>query len=61
MMNLETSSMVGSSNAMRGALENQGYTHGVNLYHWNEPSGGHNEASWASRLYIPLERLLPWQ
>ena len=43
---------------MRSALESQGYSHGVNLHHWHDPQGTHNEASWAARFHIPVDRLL---
>jgi predicted alpha/beta superfamily hydrolase len=45
---------------MRDALEALGYTHGVDLHHWYEPSHGHNEAAWRDRFPIPVDRLLPW-
>lgn len=47
--------------SMRDALEDQGYQHGVDLFHWFEPAGAHDEASWAARFHIPMERLLPFQ
>ena len=47
--------------AMRDALEAHGYLHGQDLFHWYEPSGSHDEASWAARFHIPMERLLPFQ
>jgi len=43
---------------MREALEARGYKHGVDLMHWYEPQGKHNEASWAARLHRPLRFLL---
>ena len=46
---------------MRDALFAQGYRYGVDLYHWYEPSGQHNEAFWAARLHRPLQILLPWE
>lgn len=49
------------TNAMRDALEDEGYQHGVDLFHWFEPGGAHNEASWAARFHRPMERLLPFQ
>jgi predicted alpha/beta superfamily hydrolase len=45
---------------MRDALEADGHEHGVDLWHWYEPSHGHNEAAWAARLHRPLEALLPF-
>jgi predicted alpha/beta superfamily hydrolase len=42
---------------MRDALQNLGYAHGVNLFHWYDPNGAHNEASWAARFHLPVERL----
>ncbi|HWN68651.1 MAG TPA: alpha/beta hydrolase-fold protein [Haliangium sp.] len=47
--------------AMRDTLQSKGYQHDVDLFHWFEPSGAHNEASWAARFYRPMERLLPFQ
>ncbi|HZF50675.1 MAG TPA: alpha/beta hydrolase-fold protein [Polyangiaceae bacterium] len=44
--------------SMRDALQALGYTHGVNLFHWYDPNGAHNEASWATRFHLPVERLL---
>lgn len=46
---------------MRDALDGIGYEFGEDLFHWYEPFGSHNEASWAARLHIPLRNLLPWQ
>lgn len=50
-----------NTNDMRDALEALGYQHGDDLFHWFDPSGAHNEASWAARLHIPLQRVLPFQ
>jgi predicted alpha/beta superfamily hydrolase len=49
------------TNTMRDTLVSKGYQHGVDLFHWFEPSGAHNEASWAARFHVPMERLLPFQ
>ncbi len=46
------------TNRMKLALENLNYVHGVDLIHWFDPNGSHNEASWAARLNIPLKALL---
>ncbi len=46
--------------AMRDALVRKGYVHGSDLFHWFEPSGRHNEASWAARFHRPVEFLLPF-
>ncbi|WP_428261847.1 alpha/beta hydrolase [Haliangium sp.] len=46
---------------MRDTLESKGYVHGADLFHWFEPSGAHNEASWEARFYVPMERVLPFQ
>ncbi|MDJ0837942.1 MAG: alpha/beta hydrolase-fold protein [Acidobacteriota bacterium] len=46
---------------MRVTMENKGFQHGVDLWHWYAWSAGHNEASWAARLDKPLARLLPWR
>lgn len=46
---------------MRDALEGQGYSHGVDLFHWYQSGAAHNEASWAARFHLPMERVLPWQ
>jgi predicted alpha/beta superfamily hydrolase len=43
---------------MRDALQAKGYTYGQNLFHWYDPNGVHNEASWAVRFHLPVERLL---
>ena len=50
--------LVEETNRMRDALEALGYKHGVDLMHWFDPQGEHNEASWASRLHRPLRFLL---
>ena len=47
-----------ATNRMRDALEARGYKHGVDLAHWFEPEGKHNEASWAARVHRPLKFLL---
>jgi hypothetical protein len=39
----------------RDALAGLGYTFGVDLAHWHEPSAGHNEAAWAARFYRALD------
>lgn len=51
----------GNTADMRDALEARGYQHGLDLFHWFEPSGAHDEASWAARFHIPMERLLPFE
>lgn len=54
-------SMVSQTNRMRDALEDLGYQHNDNLWHYYDQTGSHNEASWRDRLHIPLERVMPWQ
>ena len=49
------------TNTMRDTLVTKGYQHGIDLFHWFEPGGAHNEASWAARFHIPMERVLPFQ
>lgn len=49
------------TNTMRDSLAARGYTFNVNLFHWYDPQGSHNEASWQRRFYIPMEKLLPFQ
>ncbi|WP_091641922.1 alpha/beta hydrolase-fold protein [Micromonospora pallida] len=43
----------------RDAMLADGYTSGSDLMHVYDPSGSHNESSWARRLPVPLEFLLP--
>ena len=45
---------------MRDALNSIGYTFNVDLFHWFDPGGSHNEASWRDRFPIPMQSLLPW-
>lgn len=49
------------TNDMRDTLEAKGYQHGADLFHWFEPGGSHNEASWRARFHIPMERVLPFE
>lgn len=46
---------------MRDALVADGYVQGKDLYYYVAQGAGHNEASWAARLNIPLTYLFPWQ
>jgi predicted alpha/beta superfamily hydrolase len=46
---------------MRDALVADGYVQGKDLYSYVAQGAGHNEASWAARLNIPLSYLFPWQ
>ncbi len=46
------------SERMFRALEKKGYQLEKNLFYYVDPNGGHNEASWAARLHIPLKFLL---
>ena len=46
---------------MRDALAADGYVQGNDLYYYVAQGAGHNEASWAARLNIPLTYLFPWQ
>jgi predicted alpha/beta superfamily hydrolase len=46
---------------MRDALTVDGYVQGKDLYYYVAQGAGHNEASWAARLSIPLTYLFPWQ
>jgi predicted alpha/beta superfamily hydrolase len=46
---------------MRDALVADGYVQGRDLYYYVAQGAGHNEASWAARLNIPLTYLFPWQ
>jgi predicted alpha/beta superfamily hydrolase len=46
---------------MRDALVVDGYVQGKDLYYYVAQGAGHNEASWAARLNIPLTYLFPWQ
>lgn len=57
----ESSAMQSATNRMTGALEDLNYVHGDDLFHWYDSYGGHNETSWANRLDIPFERLLPFE
>lgn len=45
---------------MRDALHGIGYTFELDLFHWFDPPGSHNEASWARRFDVPMRKLLPW-
>lgn len=45
---------------MRDALFSVGYNFNINLYHWYNSLGQHNEASWAARFHVPMEHLLPF-
>ena len=57
----ESQGLVDGVNAMKAALVAQGYVFGERLWHSHATNGGHNEASWAARLDLPLRVLLPWQ
>jgi hypothetical protein len=46
---------------MRDALVADGYVQGNDLYYYVAQGAGHNEASWAARLNVPLTYLFPWQ
>jgi predicted alpha/beta superfamily hydrolase len=46
---------------MRDALVVDGHVQGKDLYYYVAQGAGHNEASWAARLNIPLTYLFPWQ
>jgi predicted alpha/beta superfamily hydrolase len=46
---------------MRDAFAADGYVQGKDLYYYVAQGAGHNEASWAARLNIPLTYLFPWQ
>ncbi len=46
---------------MRDALVADGHQQGKDLYYYVAQGAGHNEASWAARLHIPLTYLFPWQ
>lgn len=48
------------TNQFRDALVADGYQQGADLSYWYEPTGSHNEASWAARLHRPLQYLLPF-
>lgn len=39
-----------ANHQLRIVLENRGYQHGVDLFHWYQPEAGHNEAAWAKRV-----------
>lgn len=43
---------------MRDTLDAVGYTPALDLFHEYAPSHQHNEASWAARFHLPVERLL---
>ena len=45
---------------MRDALHSIGYTFNLDLFHWYDPQGAHNEASWARRFPVPVKTLLPF-
>lgn len=46
---------------MRDALAADGHVQGQDLYYYVAQGAGHNEASWAARLHLPLTYLFPWQ
>ena len=46
---------------MRDALVADGHVQGNDLYYHVAQGAGHNEASWAARVHIPLQYLFPWQ
>jgi predicted alpha/beta superfamily hydrolase len=46
---------------MENALLADGYVQGRDVGFYTAQGGSHNEASWAARVYIPLQWLFPWQ
>ena len=46
---------------MRDALVADGHVQGQDLFYYVAQGAGHNEASWAARLNLPLTYLFPWQ
>lgn len=43
---------------MRGVLEAQGYQQDVDLFYVHAPGAEHNEAAWAARVGVPLQRFM---
>ena len=45
---------------MRDAMLGQGYKEGQDLLFYTDPTGIHNEKSWAARVDKPLAWFFPW-
>jgi predicted alpha/beta superfamily hydrolase len=43
---------------METVLAGLGYTHGTDLWHWHQPGAPHNEASWAERVFRPIDAFM---